>query len=106
MQTLDHLPLSALKGAGAATLARLEKLGVSSVLDLLLHVPLRYEDRSRLTALGALQAGASAKVCGQVQLAEITPRGRRSLVCRLGDGTGHVYLRFFHFNARQVEHLA
>lgn len=106
MQTLDQLPLSALKGAGAATVARLEKLGVSSVFDLLLHVPLRYEDRSRLTPLGALQAGTSAKICGQVQVTEITRGGRRSLVCRLADGTGHVFLRFFHFNARQFEQLA
>ncbi|WP_156302767.1 DEAD/DEAH box helicase, partial [Methylogaea oryzae] len=102
----EQTPVAALKGAGAATAAKLEKLGIRSVGDLLFHLPLRYEDRTRVTPIGALQPGSSALAQGRVELTELVPKGRRSLVCRIGDGTGHLYLRFFHFTQRQREQLA
>jgi ATP-dependent DNA helicase RecG len=96
------LNIAALDGVGAKTLERLEKLGLRRVQDLLFHLPLRYEDRTLLTPLGSLKPGAYALVEGCVNVAEITPKGRRSLVCRIADGTGALYLRFFHFNAEQL----
>lgn len=105
VRSLDELPVSALKGAGAQTLKRLEKLGISTVGDLLFHLPLRYEDRTHVTPIGQLQPGDHALVEGRVELAEILPKGRRSLIVRIGDGTGFLDLRFFHYTAKQLEQL-
>ncbi|CAI8779034.1 ATP-dependent DNA helicase RecG [Methylocaldum szegediense] len=106
VRSLDELPVSALKGAGAHTLKRLEKLSISTVGDLLFHLPLRYEDRTRVTPIGQLKPGDHALVEGRVELAEILPKGRRSLIIRIGDGTGFLDLRFFHYTAKQREQLA
>lgn len=89
-----------MSGAGERTRERLADLGIHRPEDLLTHLPLRYEDRSRLTPLGALRPGMSAYVQGNV-LASETTRGRRPmLLVRLGDGTGQLGLRFFHFSFR------
>ncbi|BBL74643.1 ATP-dependent DNA helicase RecG [Methylomagnum ishizawai] len=97
----DHIPITALKGAGPQTLKRLERLGLASVLDLLLHLPFRYEDRTRIEPLGALQPGQSYQVEGRIELAEVAAKGKRSLVVRIADGTGFLNLRFFHFSPGQ-----
>ncbi|MDD5036222.1 MAG: ATP-dependent DNA helicase RecG [Methylococcaceae bacterium] len=102
---LDSLKLASFKGVGERTLDRLDKLGLHSVQDLLFHLPIRYEDRTFLTPLGRLRPGDHALVEGRVELAEIPPKGRRSLVCRIADGTGFLYLRFFHFTADQLSRL-
>lgn len=99
---LDRRPVTTLRGAGPQLGARLEKLGIQTVQDLLFHLPLRYEDRTRITPIGALRPGTSAVIEGEVQVAEIVFRGRRSLLVRLADGSGGITLRFFHFNAQQA----
>ena len=99
-------PVTSLKGVGDALAARLEKLGVTSVQDLLFLLPLRYEDRTRVVPIGALTGGDRAVVEGEVQLAEVSFRGRRQLLCRIGDGTGVLTLRFFHFSGSQQQALA
>ncbi|HSD70852.1 MAG TPA: ATP-dependent DNA helicase RecG [Woeseiaceae bacterium] len=93
--------LTGLRGVGPALAARLQKLGVHRVEDLLFLLPLRYEDRTQLTRLGALRPGTRAMVTGEVLLAEIVFRGRRSLLVRIGDGSGQLTLRFFHFSRQQ-----
>jgi ATP-dependent DNA helicase RecG len=105
-RSLDELPVSALKGTGAQTLKRLERLGISTVGDLLFHLPLRYEDRTHVTPIGQLKPGDHVLVEGRIELAEILPKGRRSLIVRIGDGTGFLDLRFFHYTAKQREQLA
>ena len=100
-QALDSLPVASLKGVGARTLQRLEKLGIQSVQDLLFHLPIRYEDRTFITPIGRLKPGIHALVEARVELAEVISKGRRSLVCRISDGTGFLNLRFFHFTAEQ-----
>ena len=74
--------------------------------DVLFVLPLRYEDRTRVVPIGALQPGARAVVEGEVLLAEIVVRRRRALLVRLSDGTGSVTLRFFHFSLAQRDGLA
>ncbi|HEV2110876.1 MAG TPA: ATP-dependent DNA helicase RecG, partial [Gammaproteobacteria bacterium] len=69
-------------------------------------LPLRYEDRSRVTPIGALRPGFHATVEGVIELTETVFRGRRMLLTRLADGTGALTLRFFHFNAVQTAMLA
>jgi ATP-dependent DNA helicase RecG len=104
--TPDTVSVAELKGAGAQALKKLDRLGLSSVQDLLFHLPFRYEDRSRVVPLGALEAGVMAQVEGRIELAEVSPKGRRSLIVRLADGTGFINLRFFHYSPGQQAHLA
>ncbi len=94
-------PVTNLNGIGAQTANRLGKLGLRTVQDLLFHLPHRYEDRTRVSPIGMLTAGMTALVCGQVDFIDVLPRGRKSLVCKISDGTGAVMLRFFHFTANQ-----
>lgn len=98
-------PVTALRGVGEALAARLEKLGVATIQDLLFLLPLRYEDRTRVVPIGSLRIGERALIEGEVLLAEVAYRGRRQLLCRIGDGSGSLTLRFFHFSATQQQAL-
>lgn len=93
--------LTTLSGVGPALAAKLERLGVRRVEDLLFLLPLRYEDRTQALRLGALKPGMRCLTGGEVLLAEAVFRGRRSLLVRLGDGSGQITLRFFHFSRTQ-----
>ena len=101
MTTSHHVELTELQGVGPALAEKLARLGVHRVEDLLFLLPLRYEDRTRLTRIGALVAGARALVTGEVLLAETVYRGRRNLLVRIADGSGQLTLRFFHFSRQQ-----
>ena len=95
-------PLTVLNGVGPALAKKLERLNLYRVEDLLFLLPLRYEDRTQLVRIGALQAGNRCLVTGEVLLAETVYRGRRNLLVRISDGSGQLTLRFFHFSRQQV----
>ena len=97
----ENQSIASLKGVGAQTLKKLERLGLRTLQDLLFHLPGRYEDRTRILPIASLRGGDHALIEGRVELAENLPSGRRSLVIRLSDGTGHVHLRFFHYTQDQ-----
>jgi ATP-dependent DNA helicase RecG len=100
--TVDpHSDLTALKGVGPSLAKKLEKLGLFRVEDLLFLLPLRYEDRTQLVRIGALAPGQRCLVSGEVLLSETVYRGRRNLLVRIGDGSGQLTLRFFHFSRQQ-----
>jgi len=101
----ESRPVTSLRGVGAALAAKLERLGVTRVADLLFLLPLRYEDRTRVTAIGALTAGVRATVEGEVQLTEVAYRRRRQLLTRISDGSGFLTLRFFYFSGSQQQGL-
>ena len=82
------------------------KLGLLSDTDLALHLPLRYEDETRLTPLAALRDGMPAQVEGVVADVRIEPRPRRQLVVRLRDGPAELLLRFLHFYPSQQKSMA
>ena len=73
---------------------------------MLFHLPHRYEDRTRITAMGSLRIGDVAVVEGEVMKTDIVMGRRRSLQITLKDHSGFVSLRFFHFNAAQKNQLA
>jgi ATP-dependent DNA helicase RecG len=87
-------------------LSRYARLGIRSEADLLLHLPLRYEDETRLTAIADLRAGSLAQVEGEVVRNEVTYKGRRSLLVELRDDSGTVSLKFFNFYGSQQKQLA
>jgi ATP-dependent DNA helicase RecG len=98
---MQSSPLTELSGVGPALASKLERINVHRVEDLLFLLPLRYEDRTQLVPIGSLRAGERSLVEGEVLLAETVYRGRRSLLVRIGDGTGQLTLRFFHFSRQQ-----
>ncbi len=100
-ECLDDLPVTQLTGVGEKVALKLKRLGIVSIADILFHLPFRYEDRSKVLAIGALQVGEACLFERQVELAEVAFRGRRSLLVRLSDGTGFITLRFFHFSKNQ-----
>jgi ATP-dependent DNA helicase RecG len=104
-ESLDRIGVSSLHGVGPRLAEKLAALDIHTVQDLLFHLPLRYQDRTRITPIGALQPGRDAVIEGEVRAADIVFGRRRSLVCRLQDGTGTTTLRFFHFSAAQKTQL-
>ena len=103
---LARTPVTALKGVGSAVAGKLAKLHLHTVQDVLFHLPLRYEDRTRVVPLGGLQAGQSATVQGEILHSETVIRRRRMWLVRIADGTGSLTLRFFHFHGKQQQWLA
>ena len=96
-------PLAELRGVGASVAGKLAARGLVTVQDLWLHLPLRYEDRTRLTPIRALQPGVPAQVEGIVEAVERGFRYRPVLRVAIGDGSrAKLALRFFHFRAAQV----
>jgi ATP-dependent DNA helicase RecG len=99
-------PVSAVPGVGPALVKVLARLGLERVQDLWFHLPLRYEDKTRVTAMADLRAGERAQVEGVVEAVERGFRYRPQLKVAIGDGSGHtLLLRFFHFNRAQAEQL-
>ncbi len=90
-----------LTGVGPQLAAKLERLHVRSVQDVLFHLPHRYEDKTTVTPMGALLPEMSSVVIGQVDLAQVVFGRRRSLLVKISDGTGSVTIRMFHFNRAQ-----
>ena len=80
---------------------RLLKLGILTVQDMLFHLPLRYEDRTRLYAINELSLHSHVSVEATIETSQITFGKRRMLVCQINDGTGRLTLRFFNFTAAQ-----
>ena len=79
---------------------------VAAAADPLFLLPARYEDRTRITPIGALLHGMRAVVEGEVQLVDVVFRRRRAMLVRISDGSGFLNLRFFYFSRAQQEGLA
>ncbi len=92
--------------ASAVIGARLDKLGIRSRLDLVLHLPLRYEDETRLTPLAQARAGTPVLVEAEVVESEVKYRPRRTLVVKLADGDDVLWVRFLNFYPSQVKQLS
>ena len=93
-------------GVGPQLAERLAKIDVFSPADLILHLPLRYEDETRLTMLADVRPGVPAQCEVEVLSCEVTPPPRRQLVARARDASGEVMLRFVHFYPQQQKQLA
>jgi ATP-dependent DNA helicase RecG len=79
---------------------------VAGACDPLFLLPARYEDRTRLTPIGALMHGMRVVVEGEVQLVDVVFRRRRAMLVRISDGSGFLNLRFFYFSRAQQEGFA
>ena len=92
--------------ARSAPQRAMDKLGLVRDIDLALHLPLRYEDETRLTPIAALRDGDTAQVEGIVRSAVVETRTRRQLVVRLAEGHAELVLRFVHFFPSHQKTLA
>ena len=93
--------VTALSGVGPKTQAELRNLGIETCLDLLLHLPIRYQDRSKITPIAQLLVGEEALIEGTILSTSLSYRGRRSLECIIQDEEKEMTLRFFFFNKHQ-----
>lgn len=98
-QLLSAIPLTSLTGVGAKVAEKLAKVGLNSVQDLLFHLPLRYEDRTRIYPTVKLHAGLWAAVQGKVMSVDTLFGKRKMLTVKISDGNGTITLRFFNFTA-------
>ena len=98
--------LRSLRGVGPAIEEKLTKLDVHNQTDLLFLMPIRYEDRTLVTPIGALSHDQQVLIQGRVLLTNIVYRGRRTLLSQLSDDTGMVTLRFFSFSNQQAKNLS
>lgn len=95
--------INTLKGVGPALAEKLHKLGIYAVADLLFYLPLRYEDRTKITAIRAVQARELAQIEGVVDNVNVQFGKRRSLVATVTDSSGQLQIRLFHFNKAMQE---
>jgi ATP-dependent DNA helicase RecG len=102
---LHSIGVEKLRGVGPLLSAKLQKLGLYTVQDLLFHLPLRYIDRTKITAIGGVQPLTEVVIEGEVRGSDVVFGRRRSLVCRVQDHSGLMTLRFFHFNQAQQQSL-
>jgi ATP-dependent DNA helicase RecG len=84
----------------------MHKLGLVRDIDLALHLPLRYEDETRIVTIASLRDGETAQIEGTVQDARIDARSRRQLVVHIADDSAELVLRFLHFYPSQQKALA
>ncbi len=95
-------PLNDIKGFTPAVCSQLAKLHIHSVQALLLHLPLRYLDETRITAIRDLRLGEQTQIEGVVVHNEVAYKPRKMLNVRLQDDTGIINLRFLHFYPSQI----
>ena len=84
----------------------LRKLGLTRDIDLALHLPLRYEDETRIVRLRDARDGDTVQIEGEVTHQEVTFRPRRQLLVSVNDGSDTVVLRFFNFYPSQQKQMA
>lgn len=90
----------------AAIQKKLLRLGIRNTLDLLLHLPLRYEDETHLFPIGDAPHGQTVQVEGVIVHNEVVLRPRRQLVCQIEDSSGMVTMRLLNFYASQIKTYA
>jgi len=103
---LAQIAITSLKGVGPSMAEKLEKVGLNSIQDLLFHLPNRYEDRTRVTAIRDCFPGVFTNIIGEITGSQIINGKRRMLVVTVQDGSGTVNLRFFRFTAAQKNNLS
>lgn len=99
------MPVTQLRGVGPGIAAKLAKLDIVTVQDVLFHLPLRYQDRTQITAIGSTTQGMEVVIEATIAASDVVMARRRSLLCILQDGTGSISMRFFHFSGVQKRNL-
>lgn len=89
------------------TARKLEKLHLNTAWDLALHLPLRYEDETKVVPISAAPLGEVCQVEGEVLHQEVQFKLRKQLVAQIkGDDGAILNLRFIHFYPSHQKQLA
>jgi ATP-dependent DNA helicase RecG len=96
-----QIALTQLKGVGPKLAQQFADWGILDLVNLLFHLPFRYEDRTRITPIAGLRPQQTYVVQGFVRSSQILFGKRRSLSVRIQDNSGSLGLRFYHFTAAQ-----
>ena len=99
------MQLGEIKSFSKPLIKNLAKLGIHNTQDLLLHLPLRYIDETRIVPIRDCRLGDSVQVQGKIVHAEVTYKPRKALIARLEDASGQLTLRFLHFYPSQINAL-
>jgi ATP-dependent DNA helicase RecG len=94
-------PHASLQFVTPAVAERLAKLGITRLSELVLHLPLRYEDETRITPIHDALSGDTVQVEGTVVSTEVKFRPGRQLISEVDDGSGRLTMRFFNFYESQ-----
>ncbi|WP_251358595.1 ATP-dependent DNA helicase RecG [Kangiella sp. TOML190] len=105
LTSLTEIEVDSLKGVGPKLKEKLAKLRIENLQDLLFHLPLRYEDRTKVKPLIETRDGERAMIRVTVQHSQVQYGKRRTLICRAFDQTASIDFRFFHFMAAQQKKL-
>ena len=106
MSSVASIPIQNISKITAHTEQQLARLRLSTVQDLLFHLPRDYEDRSTVIAIADIQVGRTVLLQGEVKSQEFAAGKRKSLAVTVHDGSAQVTLRFYHFYAALLEKLA
>jgi ATP-dependent DNA helicase RecG len=104
--TAAATPHASLAKYGKAAIAAFDKLGIHREFDLVLHLPMRYDDETQLHGISTAPEGVPALVEGVVTDNTIKFRPKRQLVCTVEDASGVLVMRFLNFYMSQVKQLA
>ncbi len=92
--------------AHSALQKKLSRLGIRNDQDLILHLPIRYEDETRLFTIADAPHGQTVQVEGVIVCSEVVVRPRRQLVCQVEDSSGVLVMRFLNFYGSQIKTYA
>ena len=104
--SLPLTPHASLSFATPAVRDRLARLGIFQLSDLVLHLPLRYEDETRIVSIHDALSGDTVQIEGTVVKTEVKFRPGRQLVSEVDDGSSRLMMRFFNFYPSQQKALA
>jgi ATP-dependent DNA helicase RecG len=102
-RTLAEISCKELSGVGPKTTYYLTKCGIHNLQDLLFHLPLRYENRTQLTAIKDARQGTHALITGIIQHDPHMIKSKKGYSCKLTDQTGSISLRFFNFKPKHYQ---
>lgn len=106
LSRLSNQPIRSLKGVGPKIAEKLTRINLHSVEDLLFHLPLRYEDRTHITAIADAHPNEFVVLVANVVSSQIVMARKRILNVRIEDGSGVATLKFFAFSAAQKNHFS
>src|SRR5690606_19309158 len=109
MATARKMKATAEASAGKATSLvqrKLLHLGLREPSDFIVHLPLRYEDETRIQPISDLYPGSAAQIEGEIIRSEVQFRPRRQLHAIVQDDTGELVLRWLNFYPSQQKQLS
>ncbi len=94
-----------LKGIGEKGLIKLNRIGIRTIEDLLFHLPIRYQDRTKITNISETIPGKMYFIEGIIEKTSVIFYKKRMHIVRISDGTKTMQLRFFYFNKNQIKNF-